>query len=531
MAKATLKRLFTGYRIGLTLLLAAGVFFLATLTGEEYYFALHPRGFLPIHTVAELFSIVVAFSVFAVGWYTPRDERNPRVHVLSAAFLAVGLLDLAHTLAYTGMPPSYLIEPSANRATLLWLAARIVAAAGLFLVAVEPFIPRTPLRRGLGRLLYPGALAVAVAAIAVVGRHEAWLPVVFSPGVGLTSVKVWTEIAVVAVMGAAGAVVYAETLRREDLPAVHFVQAIIFLFFGELSFTLYRNVYDVYNLLGHAYKVLGYYYIFQAAYVANVRRPYEELQRLVFERTADLERALAELKEVDQLKDEFVSGLSHDLRTPLVPVKGFIDMLLAGRVGPLNPKQEEFLGHCRRSVEREAELIDELLDYSRLRAGRMQLDREVIDLRAVLRDAVKGLESMAMQQGLKVEAELGGEPVMVEADRAKLLRVFGNLFSNAVKFNRDGGLVRVELITRAGGQAAVSVEDTGPGIAPEEREKVFERFYQINREGHSRKGAGIGLWTVREIVRLHGGRVELASEPGQGSRFTVVLSLAAKPTQ
>jgi signal transduction histidine kinase len=511
-------------RLALTLAVAAGIFALAAVTGRQHYFALHPAHFLPFHTAAEMFSIVVSLSVFAVGLYAPREEADPRIGLLSAVFLAVGLLDLLHNLSYAAMP-ALIVEPSANRAALFWIGARAVAAAGFLAAALAP---REWLRQKLQpRLLYPAALLLALGLTWLALWQEAWLPAMFVPGRGLTAAKVWAEFAVIALMIPAAVVFAAESRRTGRAPATQFTQAIIFLVFGELAFTLYWSVFDIYNLLGHVFKVLGYFYIFQAAYVANVRRPYEDLQRLVGERTGELERTLAELRELDKLKDEFISGVSHDLRTPLVPLRGFLDMILAGRAGPLNPRQEEFLDHCRRSVERQAQLIDELLDYGRLRAGRLVLEREVFDLREVIQDALRVLEQMAMQRGLRMEIGLPEVPLPVEADRTKLLRVFSNLFSNAVKFNSERGLVRVEAVLRDA-QVAVSVEDTGPGIDPADQERVFERFWQASRQ---RGGSGIGLWMVREIVRLHGGRVDLSSEPGRGSRFTVYLDGAAAEAQ
>lgn len=505
------------HRLGLTLAVAAAVFALAAASGPQRL-VLAPTHFLPFHTVAEMFSIVVSFSVFAVGLYTPREQADPKVVLLSGVLLAVGLLDLLHNLSYAAMP-ALVVEPSANRATLFWVGARFLTAAGLLAAAAPPRWWRAL----SGRLLYPAAVAAALAFTWLVVAREQWLPAMFVPGVGLTRAKLWAEGAIIALMLPAALLFWAASRTSRAPSDTNLAQALICLTFGELAFTRYSNVFDMFNVLGHLYKVAGYFFLFQAAYVANVRSPYENLQRLVSERTRELERTLAEFRELDKLKDEFISGVSHDLRTPLVPVKGFLDMILAGRVGPLDPRQAEFLGHCRRSVERQAQMIDELLDYARLRAGRMVLEREVFDVREVIQEALRLLEQLALQRGLEVQVALPEEPLLVEADRTKLLRVLNNLISNAVKFNSDKGVVRLAATAGEGG-VAVSVEDSGPGISPEEQAKVFERFWQGSR---AHGGSGIGLWMVREIVRLHGGRVELSSQPGQGSRFTVHLGRGA----
>jgi signal transduction histidine kinase len=514
------------YGLGLTLGLAAAGLLLVTIAERGYGLTPTPALFLPVHLVTELFSIAVSFSVFAVGLYTPREDADPRVRFLGATLLIVGLLDIFHTLSYLMAPGTSWLGLSPNLAVMVWLAARAVPALGLLAVALVPrrWFGRTP-----GALLYPAALVLAVLVALLAVRWEARLPMVLLSSGALTAAGYKVQLAIIAVMAAAGLVLWLRGSRSAGLSSTHLVKAIIFLAFAELASSVYASVFDIYDLLGHAYRAIGYFYIFQAAFVVNVRHPYENMQQLVAERTADLEKALFELKEADERKDEFVSGLSHDLRTPLVPALGFLEMVLKGRVGPLTDKQREFLGRSYSSVQRQAGMIDELLDYARLRAGRLTLHREEFDLRDLLNDAVKMLEAMAAQQGQRVEAEPCEEPLPVEADRAKLLRVLNNLFSNAVKFNPEGGVVRVKA-WRRGGKAAVMVEDTGPGIAPEERERVFERFYQGGAgNGGQVRGSGIGLWVVSEVMRLHGGSVELESEPGKGSRFIVWLAAAAPP--
>jgi signal transduction histidine kinase len=491
--------------IALTMAVATGGLLAAILVRDEHLLALSLPQFLPLNLISGLFAVLVCFAVFAVGWYTPRQEADPQVRVLSAVFLGVGLLYVLHLLTFPGMPV-VVAEPSFNRAMLFQTCARLVASVGLLLVAL---VPPDRLRGLPGAVLYPGAVALPVLATWLIGWHEAWLPAMYVPVLGPTQASDWAQVVTLAIEVPAAVLFYRDCRRSPGCPASYFIQALIFLIFGGLAYILYQDIFGLYNLLARFYRIVGYFFIFQGAYVTNVRRPYQEL-----------ERALAELLAVDQLKDEFVSGLTHDLRQPLVPALGFLDIVLSGRTGPLTPKQGEYLRHCRGSVERQSQLIDELRDYFQLRSGRLDLHLEPLDLREVLREALAGIEPLAAQEGLSLEADLGEAALPVTADRAKMRRVFGNLLSNAVKFNRPHGLVRVEA-RRGDAQVAVSVADTGRGILPEERERVFERFYQ-GRQSHG-NGSGIGLWVVREITHLHGGHVELTSEPGRGSRFTVYL--------
>ncbi len=236
-----------------------------------------------------------------------------------------------------------------------------------------------------------------------------------------------------------------------------------------------------------------------------------------------LAEAHEELREVEELKESFLSGITHDLKTPLVPVVGLIRLLLGGKAGELGERQAEYLAICLRNLDKQLNLIDDLIDYTRAKGGRVHLARERLDLREVVAGSLELLEVMARGRNVTVSAALGEEPLWLEADRGKLARILGNLFSNAVKFNRDGGRVEVRL-SRRGGQALLEVEDTGVGMAEGELPRIFERFYKTGDSS----GAGLGLSVVKSLVELHGGEVTVESWPGRGSRFRVALRLAAE---
>lgn len=230
-------------------------------------------------------------------------------------------------------------------------------------------------------------------------------------------------------------------------------------------------------------------------------------------------RALEELRELDRLKDDFVNGITHDLKTPLVPVSGFLDIVLSGRAGPLNERQKTFLTHSLSGVARLTNMIDDLLEASRIRAGRLRFEPEPVDVRDVLSEALQFLALIARDRHLAVEAHLSEEPLRVHGEAKKLARIFQNLFSNAVRYNVEGGRVEVRAWAE-GAKVMVSVKDSGIGVASEDKARIFERFYQApGRRG----GAGLGLSVVAEMLRLHRGEVKLDTEPGKGSTFTVIF--------
>ncbi len=233
-------------------------------------------------------------------------------------------------------------------------------------------------------------------------------------------------------------------------------------------------------------------------------------------------RALEEAQALSRLKDDFVSGITHDLKTPLVPVRGFLEIVLSGKVGPLTEKQRTFLTYCQAAAARQTNMIDDLLEASRIQAGQVRFEPSLLDLREVLATATQFLRLIALDKHLTVEVEAPAAPLPVRGEPRKLERVLNNLFSNAARYNVSEGLVAVRAWSEAG-RVLVSVRDTGVGIPAEERERIFQRFYQAPG---SRGGAGLGLSIAKEFVRLHGGEMRVESEPGKGSTFTVVLPRA-----
>jgi signal transduction histidine kinase len=223
---------------------------------------------------------------------------------------------------------------------------------------------------------------------------------------------------------------------------------------------------------------------------------------------------------VEELKDSFLAGITHDLKTPLVPVVGLLRLMASGRAGEMSERQGEYIAICLRNLDKQLNLIEDLIDYARAKSGRVELTREMVDLREVVAGSLELLEVTARGRGVEVVADLGEEPLWLAADRRKLGRVLSNLFSNAVKFNHDDGRVEVRLF-REGERATVEVADNGVGIAPEHLPRIFERFYKVDKS----PGPGLGLSVVKMLVDLHGGQLSVESNPGQGTRFRVALGL------
>ena len=248
-----------------------------------------------------------------------------------------------------------------------------------------------------------------------------------------------------------------------------------------------------------------------------------EMERLMAQAEREVEGARGRVEEAERAKNEFLSSVSHELRTPLNAIQGYTRMVL--REATLTDRQRLSLERVMNSSQNQLRLINNILDYSRLEAGRMRLELEELDLDPVLRDVVAQVEPLVADQGLELryEREAAGADLRTFSDRAKLEQVLINLTGNAIKFTSKG---RITLRVGARpGTLLVSVEDTGIGVAPEEQEAIFERFRRSSRtEGaRSASGTGLGLAISRRLAELLGGRLTLESTLGVGSAFTLAL--------
>jgi signal transduction histidine kinase len=250
-----------------------------------------------------------------------------------------------------------------------------------------------------------------------------------------------------------------------------------------------------------------------------------ELEGKVRQRTAELEEANRRLQELDRLKSEFVSTVSHEFRTPLTSIRSLSESLLAGEDVP-GERRKQFLTIIAEESQRLSRMIKQLLDLSRIEAGRMEWRLDRLDLGGVVAHAVETNRALFEAKGVALVATSPSGPATVYADRDAMIQVLTNLLSNAAKFTPGGGRVAVRTTTDDN-QAVVEVEDTGPGIPQDQIASIFEKFRQVGDTLTGKpEGAGLGLPISREIVQQHGGSLTVRSAPGQGSCFRVALPLA-----
>ena len=241
-----------------------------------------------------------------------------------------------------------------------------------------------------------------------------------------------------------------------------------------------------------------------------------------------LEARNLEVERANRLKNEFLASMSHELRTPLHTIIGFSELLTEQLEGPLNEKQQRFLGHILQDARHLLELINEILDISKIESGRLELKRESFDFNTCVEEVMAGIRHQAATKNIQLENQNAFHDSLY-ADRVRIKEILYNLLNNAVKFTPEAGRVWIEA-ARQGEALHISVCDTGIGIPEKEQPSIFEKFYQVgDTTGGVREGTGLGLPITKHLVELHGGSISVASRPGKGSSFRLVLPLIVLP--
>ena len=314
-----LKRSFSGYTrlkiwiIILGILIATTLLFgVAKFTEDNSLLVLSPNTFLVLHIILEFMSIMMAFCIFAITFYTSEETKSLSMIIIACVFLVTAPLDTMHTFSYKGMPV-FIIEPSANTATLFWVASRLIMSVGLLFASL---IPQNREIKGKQVAYVAVTIGMVALIIALILCRPELLPLMYKEGIGLTPLKIGIEYFITGVLFTTAFVYYKKYSKNVD-DREYFLLAIGFLIsgLGELAFTLYRNVYDSYNLLGHLYKFIARYMLFRSLFVINIRKPYrnlwkaekklnnyvDNLERSVTQRTKEIRKANEKL--VKNLKD------------------------------------------------------------------------------------------------------------------------------------------------------------------------------------------------------------------------------------
>lgn len=488
------------------------------------------------HTLAEFFSIVVAYSVFVLFWNSRRFLDHGAYLVLGIAYLFVGSLDLLHTLAYKGM--NVLPVDGSDPATQLWIAARFVEAGSLL---AAPWLLRRRINPYLGMAAYAAVTGLVLALIFV------WdvFPTCFvdGPNGGLTPFKKATEYVICLML--AGALVFVHRRRAEIDAAVYrlLVASIAVMIASELCFTFYSDPYSPANVIGHLLKIVSFYFVYRAFVEIGLTKPYallfrelnqsitdEKLARTEAERTQQLlfdhqrrqrERVEAELARVkNQLVrqtrlatiGQIVAGIAHDLRNPLGVIHNAAWCLR--RQVKEDPKPARYLEIIETELETTSRIINNLMEAVRAK----EPAREPTDFGQAVAEVFARVENRGE---IRCQIDCRPDPFIVSADPVQLRQVLGNLLNNAADAMRGGGEIHVQAREIDDNQLIV-IRDNGPGIPPEIRDTLFEPLVTTRH-----KGTGLGLAICRQIVERHGGVIQLVDYGEGGAAFEILLPRAA----
>jgi PAS domain S-box-containing protein len=601
----------------LSILMGAAIF--AGLYFASWY------SYLLFHSIAEVFSILVAFGIFIVAWNARHLLDNSYFIFIGIAFLFVGAVDFAHTLVYPGMGilPAY----GTNEAAQLWIGARYIQSLSLLIAPL--FIGR---RLRINWLLAGYSLVTALLLASIFYWRN--FPVCFIEGAGLTPFKIISEYVISLVL--VGALFTMWQKRRQfDTNVLRLLfAAILVTIASELAFTLYQSPYGLGNLIGYFLKIVAFYLIYKAIIVTGLVKPYnllfrnlkqsEERYRDLYEEApnayfsvgtngyimranrsaaellgysqlelvgrpvADLYadtpsgkdkakkifqrflageeihdeeleirraegsslwvnlsvrpivdaegrviasrsvvRDITEHKKLDRLKDEFISLVSHELRSPLAVIMGALNTVLSEGSHLSEEETHQLLQDAALESESLSHLLGNLLELSRVQAERLVLYAEAVDINRVIQDAVDRIKRQSSVHQFVVS--LPPELPPVYADPLRLERILYNLLENAVKYSPQGGEIRVT-VRPDEEELVIGVSDQGVGISLADQARLFTPFQRLeeSRPGGVR-GVGLGLLVCQRLVEAHGGRIWVESEPGRGSTFFFTLPLKPLP--
>lgn len=463
--------------------------------------------YLIFHNIAEMFSIVIAFSIFLFAWNSRRYFENFCFIFLGIAYFHIGLLDSIHTLTYEGMP---FLQSSRHYATQLWIATRFMESISL-LIAFSFLSSERKIK------LLPVFFTFSAITALLLGTIFYWqiFPPAFVDGVGLTPFKIISEYIICSIIILAIFRLYRHKKDFDEKVFNYLFYSLIFTILSELAFTFYVSMYGFSNLVGHYFKIISFKFIYESIIATGLNRPYD----LLFRELKVSEKALTE---ANQTKDKLFSIISHDLKSPFTTLIGFSGALIENFERLDDKTKKEFTKDIHESAEEIYDLLDNLLKWSITQTEGITHDPKIIDLAPVVEENFSLMRQSAVNKNIKLKSEIENDTLLF-ADINMVNTIIRNLLSNAVKYTSKGGQVTVSSKEK-GRFIEVTISDTGIGISEEDLREIFHLHMKYSKLGTNKeKGTGIGLILCKDFVEKHGGKIRVESKPGEGSQFTFTL--------
>jgi signal transduction histidine kinase len=480
-------------------------------------FLISINNYLLFHSIAELFSIIVAFGIFIIAWNCRQNLDNNYLLFIGIAYFFVGCTDFLHTLAYKGMG----VFPEAigsNLATQLWITARYLESFSLFIAPV--FLKR---RLRIRYVFASYGFFLVLFLLSIFYWHN--FPDTYIEGSGLTRFKKISELIVSCFFFGSVLQLFPKRRQFDTLVFRRLAASILISIGSEIAFIFYADVYGISNFLGHIFKVASFYLIYRAIITTGLIRPFDILFRDLKSSEQTLRENESRLKHLNETKDKFFSIIAHDLRTPLVSTMSVFTYLLDEDASLSTGERMKLISEVYTSTNRTITLLDNLLDWEKCQSGDMICRPEKLRFEDLLAEASVPMERYAHNKNIDLFVHVDDD-IWIWADGNMIKTVIRNMISNAIKFSHPHSNILIE-VAKTETLAEFKISDTGIGMEPENVEKLFKIEEHFTRPGTQReKGTGLGLVLCESFVRMNGGDIRLESRVDEGTTFYFTVPLA-----